>query len=1181
MKVLGIDVGIGSCGWALVDLEESKIINGGVRCFPQPIVEKTKESLRKIRGEHRRTRWTVFRRRQRLGKLIKLYIEKGVVESRQEFLSKIKDFKTSPWDLRVKGLKEKLEPFEWAYTLYHISRHRGFQSNRKGENQKKEGKIILEALEMLKKEFEGQSEHSTYGALIANKKQKRNKKDEYIRILKRDWLRNEVEELFKRQKEMGNGLTDDAFKEKYMHAAFFQNPLGSYEHQVGKCPIYQEEKRASHSTWAFEYSRFLQKLNNLTIMSEKGKKHLTKEQKESCRELFYTHKELTYLHIKKKLDLSESEVSSFIERQYAKSKTNNKTKDTDKTKKIRYKKFSDQPLTHALIKMFKKHGDGVDYVNLLVEGKNALDDILQISSYHHGLDEIKKDIKEKIPESKKNYVELLISEDKFEYLHEVNNKFGKHSLRVLRKIIPSLEEGFRYDEACQEAGFDHYEKPEVNIETLTNITVKRSVNQTTKLVKAILKKHGKIDRIHVELARELKHSKEENEEIEKGIKNNEKRNQEIIDLAKKELGMEISSRDDILRVKFWQDQDHKCAYSGESIHATKVLSQDTELDHIIPFSRSWDDSQNNLVLCLTEANQNKSNKLPSEFMSSEKFEALKQACAGGHLQDLKGLKKRNLLMEKFDEYETRYLNRNLNDTRYIGRFLSDYLSQDNYIKSRVGGDIENLNLEKDGKKKRLVFTRNGALTSLLRHQWGLNYLKYRDSDGDKKDKKREDDRNHFVDAVVTALATEGIVNKVSRASRKLGINKDKDIGTAGSESLIEKNAMDSNYRQAIKDNLRHKIQLPEGWENLAEKVREKYQDLIISRMVPRKMSGQVHQETIRKKGVKDFFHITQKDIENIFPGEMATKVWVYLYEAGVISYQQGGKNTGGEAFKQERRGRVNKPIDKKHFKEYFTNIKSMDVEISKTQIGEIENLIKENQPKEIFKQRIYLKDYQKGGEILEKLYNPRGRHDHIRNLLEGRIKSYRGDIKKMFVEPIRYSDEQGKVHTLRKVTIDSGKQTGIEVRKGLANRGRMVRVDIFSHIKKDKKGKEKKEFHLIPVYVCEMREEKPPRKYIKAGAEQEDWPTLDENHTFITSFYPGDLVKIKVKGEKAKMYHYVSTDRSNDRITVHQNKGKNLEIRLSLKTKAESVRRFNMDMLGGIHPIIKEEVRQWPGGQST
>ena len=864
---------------------------------------------------------------------------------------------------------------------------------------------------------------------------------------------------------------------------------------------------------------------------------LSSERKESIKELFYTHSTLNWGHIEKKLDLDEKQIGNFLGRD----------------KKGKSSTFTQQPLTQALIELFKEHR-GLDYRHFSVEKKNQIDDILQICSYHHDLEAMRKDVKDKIPQVDEDLVALLCDEKTFGYLHKLNNDRGQTCLTFLREIIPHLEEGLGYDKACEAVGYDHYQARKVDLEMdVNNATVRRGVNQTAKVVKAVLKKHGKIDRIHIEVAREIKHSFKEKKSIEKGIKDNTAQREEAVKEAKK-LGLgDISGKgEDMLRMRLWKEQNHFCAYSEKCIEPKQVLSKETEIDHIIPRSRSYDDSQSNKVLCFTSENQRKGNQTPKEYLSAEQFERLKISCWSGNLQNLKRHKKKLLLIEDFDAYAPRYINRNLNDTHYISRFLTKYLSHHPFIGGQVGGD--NDDSDEDKKQKRKVFVRNGALTAMLRWQWKLDDLKYlTDENGkyvkDKEGKRKErvDDRNHFVDAVVVALTKESVLQSVSREAGKHG------------EEILKK----------------WRFSEPMGFEGLREKVEAVREGLFISRMVQRKMTGEAHEQTIRKKATKVYQYLTPKELKDIFRDEEKTKrVWVGLYENKCISHVS-----------DERAKVVVDSFDKKAFGDY---LKDIEMDISKGELKALKATMDGKKPKDIFKQRISLASYKykkdkDGTDILDKLYNPNGRSNHIYRLLQERINAFAGksekEKEKMFSQPLTYT-EKGKTRKLRKVTIDSGKQTGIRVRGGLANRGSMVRSDIFSY---EKNGK--KRFAIVPVYVCDLKEKEPPKKYIQ-DKNEEDRPEIDENFTFVTSLYPDDLVEIKMKGKEKVLYHYVNAHRKTGRIQFYKNEKKAQDkeeekrTQESIGTKCESICRLDMDELGNIYPV-KEEKRLWPGGRFT
>lgn len=116
MRILGIDLGISSLGWAIVETSEnnSRIIDGGVRIFNPAETPKEKLSLAQQRREFRTTRRRLRRKKSRLKKLNKLFMSFDV--------SLLTTSVTSLWE---KGLISLLTDNEMATLLYHTLKYRG------------------------------------------------------------------------------------------------------------------------------------------------------------------------------------------------------------------------------------------------------------------------------------------------------------------------------------------------------------------------------------------------------------------------------------------------------------------------------------------------------------------------------------------------------------------------------------------------------------------------------------------------------------------------------------------------------------------------------------------------------------------------------------------------------------------------------------------------------------------------------------------------------------------------------------------------------------------------------------------------------------------------------------------------------------------------------------------------
>jgi CRISPR-associated endonuclease Csn1 len=211
----------------------------------------------------------------------------------------------------------------------------------------------------------------------------------------------------------------------------------------------------------------------------------------------------------------------------------------------------------------------------------------------------------------------------------------------------------------------------------------------------------------------------------------------------------------------------------------------TQIDHIIPYSRSWNDSYMNKILCHTSCNQEKGNKTPYEWLGgTRRWDGI--AAEAGKLPPKKA---ENLLIEKFDdEKASQWKERALNDTRYMARLLKNHLER-------------SLDLGKGNR----VQTRNGALTANLRGAWGF------------PDKNRRNDRHHALDAIVLACSTQGMVQQLSNW----------------------------NKYEARKKNPAQRPVPPKPWETFRDDAKAAVDGIFVSRMPVRKVTGAAHEETIR------------------------------------------------------------------------------------------------------------------------------------------------------------------------------------------------------------------------------------------------------------------------------------------------------------------------------------------------
>ena len=418
-------------------------------------------------------------------------------------------------------------------------------------------------------------------------------------------------------------------------------------------------------------------------------------------------------------------------------------------------------------------------------------------------------------ESLKKLKKVLNNEKICEALVGISfSKFGHLSNKAIKKIIPFMENGLDYDKACNEAKYDFKAifkgnkskllpplTKQENVE-MTNPVVKRAVAQMRLVYNAIARKYkyNDIDAVHVELTRDIKNSHDDRKKIEKAQgkfrDTKEKAREQAID----KLGKEPNAKE-LLKFRLWEEQGGHCIYSGDYIRPDILIDPyATEVDHILPYSRSLDDSLNNKVLCLTKENQDKGNKTPYEYIDSTKWDDFLGRVDG--LKNLKYAKKSRLLKTNFDKNsEEDFKKRNKSDTSYISTFIK------NYIESHIEF--------KKSKDKRHVFTMNGMLTSQLRYKWGVG------------DKNRDNHFHHAEDAIILAFSTQSMVKRLSDISAK-----------REGFSFKDKEEKSKEFRFVA------------PMEGFHKKVKESIENIFVSHMPRRKVGGAAHKETIYSKKVK-------------------------------------------------------------------------------------------------------------------------------------------------------------------------------------------------------------------------------------------------------------------------------------------------------------------------------------------
>ena len=885
---IGLDIGIASVGWAAILTDDKgepeHIIDLGVRVFDKAEMPKDGSSLAAVRREARSSRRVIRRRRHRLDRIKILLQDSGLINIEQFMDRYYSPGLPDVYRLRYEGLDRILSTEEFAQILIHYAKHRGFKSNRKAETESKENGQVLEALESNQKLLEKKNYRTVGEMLFLDEKFRiknsfneevvftpRNKSGNYHHMIRRSMIVQEIQTIFEKQRSLGNLYATKELESKYLELVTAQrsfdmgpgcqadgNPspyaVDGFRNRVGMCTFEKEEKRAPKASFTAEWFVALQKINHIRIVAINGENRLiNEEERRLIQKEVLSKKEVKYSSLRKLLKLKETE--RFNSLNYS-IKSGEDINEIEKTEKAVFVKM---PYFYAYKKIF---GTKLGVVPTDLE-QEQYDRIATILTEYKNDDSRTQRFKELNLESK--HIDKLLSLNASKYQHL--------SIKAMRNIIPYLLEGLSYDKACVKAGYDfrgleevsklHILKgPEITnfLKDITNPIVKRSVSQTIKVLNAIILKYGTPLAVNIELAREMSKTFEErnriNKEGEKRFKENEKIKKEI-----QELNRKFVTGQDIVKYRLWQEQQHICPYSGKTIPQEKLFEPGFEVDHIIPYSISFDDSYRNKVLVYAQENQNKGNRTPYEYFGHDErrwseFEARLGICAKDYR------KRQRLLKRHYSQDERRdFKARNLNDTKYVTSLVYNMI-----LKYLEIAPVE-------GKRKQ-VWAVNGAVTAYLRKRWGF------------PDKDRSTDRHHALDAVIIACCTDGMIHRISRymQGRELRFSRgfefvDEETGEIFNRSNFTKSEWDEMFGVRIPEpwkmfrdeltvrmsedprgvlsrdrKLAKKIKYPEwifnGVENDETNV---LKPIFISRMPNHKVTGPAHKETIRSPKQLDCF----------------------------------------------------------------------------------------------------------------------------------------------------------------------------------------------------------------------------------------------------------------------------------------------------------------------------------------
>ena len=871
---LGMDIGIASVGWCV--LGEDRIVDLGVRAFDKAETAKEGDPLNLIRRSARLMRRRLRRRAWRLTKLTLLLKRHGLIDD-TDFFQPQNPFRDPLWQLRVEGLDRRLEKEEWARVIYHLCKHRGFhwisraEEKKASEDSKSEGGKVKQGLAGTAKLMREKGYCSAAEMVLAEfPEAQRNKHGDYGKALARTLLGEELTLLFKQQRELGNPHADQTLEaailgngDRKTGLFWAQKPALSGQDllkMLGKCTFEKTEYRAPKASFTAERHVWLTRLNNLRIVVDGVTRPLNAAERGIALPLPYEYAsgELTYKQLHAALVKKGLLPESF---EFAGLRTVKKDKDPKAEKIVRLSGWAE------FQKTLKEAGLETEWQGMAgaaMDGRpDLLDEIARVLSVFKDDEEVAAVLRRLTLPGGEKMIEALL-DIRFDKFHAL-------SLKALRRIVPHMEAGLRYDEACHAAGYHHSQlhKPgegdhkylpplysgrdkdgrmvfSEDLDVPRNPVVLRAINQARKVLNAVVRRYGPPAAVHIEMARDLSRPFDERKKVEKEQGEFRLRNeQDKAEFASQFSIVGAPRGGDFEKWRLYREQQGKCAYSVEPIDIERLLEPGyVEVDHALPYSRSFDDSKNNKVLVHAKENRDKGNRTPYEYLDGAgnsprwlQFVAFVEQNKAYRLAKRSRLLRKDFGAKAAGEFKER----NLYDTRYVCRFFKNYVERC-------------LKLDADSDAKRCVVV-SGQLTAFLRARWGL--IKVR----------ADNDRHHALDAAVVAACSHGMVKRLSDYARRKELEKVRDGFVDAETGEIVNHAMYQQLRQHF----------PEPWPHFREElearlkiddaallrqqmvslgtypaeVLEALRPLFVSRAPQRRNSGALHEETIRSEKLID------------------------------------------------------------------------------------------------------------------------------------------------------------------------------------------------------------------------------------------------------------------------------------------------------------------------------------------
>ena len=896
-RILGLDLGPNSIGWALIEDNNEgggKIVGLGVRIFPEG-VDAFDTSKEVSRNEQRRAarlmRRQIRRRSERQTNLRNSLVSANLWPSDADEQTRL-ICELDPFELRARAVADNSMPltaFEIGRVFLHLNQRRGFWSPRKADSSKtKEEKGMLAEIS----ELAANLGDATLGEFLNEKHQSLNhahrKDDDHVRNrhTRRGMISEEFDQIWNVQSKyhpnvLTNRLRYGEFGKREYPARpevsdqekslleqfgiegliFFQRPIYWPRSTIGQCELLPRKKRCPRADRLAQRFRLLQEVNNLRYIDPDNNEitKLDSEQRAALIDYLSTRKVGKFDQFRKLLGFTDS-VQFNLER--------------GKRSKLQGM-ITDYEIAKTVGKSWHKKSDQ--------EKSTIVRSLLNVS--------IERDVEARLI----NEFGYSAAEAEALLSTQLPDGYVHLSREALERIIPPMEEGLVYQHeddaksAIAQAGFlrrDQLERylfdrlptkrfaPDGVLGEIPNPVVKRALVELRKVVNSIINTYGKPDEIHVEMAREVKQGSEARGKYNSMIREREKKRDEAaeaIRAMKDHHRKIIVNRESIQLYRLWKDQNHNCIYCGNKISQSQLFGGDIDVDHILPRSRTIDNSYMNKVVCHRRCNVGKGNRTPNEWLADSNPQKFEEMC-----QQAKTLLKSGSF--PFSKYR-----KLLQKTTELGDFVARQLTDTAYI-SRATGEYLRCLFEHPYK----VIGLKGQLTAELRRHWGLNSILHQDKVLDLKN--RDDHRHHAIDALVVALTNRSRLQTLSNSFQDVE-RIDYDTGEVVYKSVYEGN------------------KLNEPWPRFRVEAQEKIEDIHVSHRAERGVHGALHEESFYGCTDNGSTFVKRKPLDELSPSEIEK-----IRDPGIQTIVSNAMTAAGLEF-----GR-GKKTDRKQMKTVLSNL---------------------------------------------------------------------------------------------------------------------------------------------------------------------------------------------------------------------------------------------------------------------